>query len=310
MALLLGRTSRRQAVRKMGLGAWGIAAFGAAAKAQIAIAFPETTSPYPKVALSAGDLAILDFALNLEYLEANFYSYATTGLGIEDQGADITGLGTQGTVTLPAGATPGTPLVTFSDPNVQAYALEITKDEIDHVKFLRGVILAAGKTPVAQPAIDLVNSFAAAGNAAGLGSFSPFVSSSGDLNFLLGAFVFEDVGVTAYHGALASIANIDTRAAAAGIMGTEAYHAAILRSQLYDLGSTAQSYALAIANAINTLDNNTDAQGLVGINGASNIVPADSNALVFARTTQEVLDIVYLSTSGAAGGFVPNGINA
>jgi len=313
-ASLGGKTTRRNAIRGMGLGALGIAAFGVrSASAQIAIGSTETSSPYPVPALTPIDLTILNFALNLEYLEANFYSYATTGFGLTDQGVDITGVGTQGTVSLPAGAVAGTPLVTFNDPAVQQYALEITKDEIEHVKFLRGIILNAGKKPVAQPAIDLVNSFTAAGNAAGVSGFSPFTSSSGDLNFLLGSFIFEDVGVTAYHGALASFASLKARIAAAGIMGAEAYHASIIRSQLYDLGSTAQADALAIATAINTLGGAGIAQGLVKTDTTTttaNIVPADSNALVYTRTTQQVLDIVYLSPSGTAGGFFPNGINS
>jgi Ferritin-like domain len=313
-ASLNGKTTRRNAMRTMGLGALGIAAFGPlSAKAQIAINSTETSSPYPVPQLTAIDLKILNFALNLEYLEANFYSYATTGFGLQDQGVDITGTGKQGTVTLPAGATVGTPLVTFNDPNVQEYAMEIAKDELEHVKFLRGIILNAGKEPVAQPAIDLVNSFTAAGSVAGVPGFSPFGSSAGDVNFLLGSFIFEDVGVTAYHGALASFASLKGRIAAAGIMGTEAYHASIIRSQLYDLGNTAQADALAIANAINTLGGAGIAQGLVKTGTTTttaNIVPADSNAVVYTRTTQQVLDIVYLSSSGTAGGFFPNGINS
>ncbi len=313
-AVLAGKPNRRQAMRTMGISALGLATFGAlSAKAQIAISASETTSPFPVLTLSKTDLSILNFALNLEYLEANYYAYATTGFGLGDQGVDITGTGTQGTVILPQGAVAGTPLVTFNDPAVQQYALEITRDEIEHVKFLRGIILAAGKTPVAQPAIDLVNSFVGAGNAAGVSNFSPFASSNGDLNFLLGSYLFEDVGVTAYHGALTSFSNAKSRGAAVGIMGTEAYHASIIRSQLYDLGSTAQAYALAIANAINTLGGAGIAQGLVNTSDTtltSNIVPADSNAMVFTRTTQQVLNIVYLSPSGAKGGFFPNGINA
>ena len=50
-------------------------------------------------------------------------------------------------------------------------------------------------------------------------------------------------------------------------------------------------------------------QGIL-VNGAANIVPADSNGLVFARTAAQVLNIVYLSPSGAAGGFFPNGVNS
>jgi hypothetical protein len=291
-------------IKNLGFGALGVAALGASvAEGQIAITSAETTSPYPKLNISNKDLAIIDFALNLEYLEANFYSYATTGVGIDQQGVEITGRGTQGTVTVPS-----TTMVPFTGPTdpVAQYASEIAVDEIEHVKFLRGICLAAGKTPIAQPAIDLENSFNAAAAAAGLGSLNPFAS---DLDFLLGAFIFEDVGVTAYHGALASIQNKNTQLAAAGIMGTEAYHAANIRTQIYEAGATAQADVLAIANAIDTLGGAGIAQGVI-VSGMANLAPTDANALVYARTTQQVLNIVYLSANGAPGGFFPNGINA
>jgi hypothetical protein len=38
-------------------------------------------------------------------------------------------------------------------------------------------------------------------------------------------------------------------------------------------------------------------------------VNADSNTIAFSRTTQQVLNIVYASPSGAKGGFFPSGLN-
>ncbi len=40
-------------------------------------------------------------------------------------------------------------------------------------------------------------------------------------------------------------------------------------------------------------------------------MPTDGNAIAFARSTSEVLRIVYLKASGTAssGGFFPNGLN-
>ena len=102
------------------------------------------------------DSAILNFALNLEYLEAQFYSVAVNGAGLASN--LLGGTGTQGGVT-------GGRQVSFKDKNVKAFAMEIAKDEIEHVKFLR---TALGGAAVSQPAIDLDASFKAAAKAAAL----------------------------------------------------------------------------------------------------------------------------------------------
>ena len=72
-----------------------------------------------------------------------------------------------------------------------------SQDEINHVRFLRK---ALGKYAVPQPLIDIGPAFAMAANAAFNTTLSPpFSPYASDIAFYLGAFIFEDVGVTAYH---------------------------------------------------------------------------------------------------------------
>lgn len=253
------------------------------------------------------DADVLNFALNLEYLEAQFYSYAATGSGLAN--SDLTGTGQQGAVT-------GGRKVNFSDPIVAQYAREIAADEVAHVKFLRAQL---GMSAVAQPAIDVgadpAGAFSSAARAAGLvgpgEAFDPYAS---DEAFLLGAFIFEDVGVTAYKGAAPLITNKTYLEAAAGILAVEAYHAAIVRTTLYGKGIATPSLRTSadkISDARDSLDGPDDLdQGISPVGNASNIVPLDKDGLAYSRTTGQVLNIAYLNKAAvSSGGFFPAGVN-
>jgi hypothetical protein len=255
---------------------------------------PTTPPPTPTPGITDAD--ILNFALNLEYLEAEFYLRAATGQGLSSTDA---GSG--------AGAVTGGSMVTFPTATLQQYAFEIAQDELNHVKFLRQ---ALGSAAVSRPAIDLSNSFNGLAMAAGIGSaFNPFADSN---SFLVGAFVFEDVGVTAYHGSAGLLTDKGNLSAAAGIMAVEAYHAAEIRTLIV---------ASSIANPSSPyLDDANKVSALRAMLGSGNettlsatsIVAADStNAIAFDRTTDEVLHIVYAAGAGvvAKGGFYPNGMN-
>jgi hypothetical protein len=252
-------------------------------------------------AAAVTDTDILNFALNLEFLEAQFYTLATTGQTIDKIGlSTASGAGTAGgAVTVKAN-----PMVTFTTPLLQQFAMETAQEEQNHVAFLQK---ALGASAVGMPNIDLMNSFNALAAAAGLGStFDPFADET---SFLLGSFIFEDVGVTAYLGAAGLISNATYLDKAAGILAVEAYHAGSIRLRIFQAGATAASAATSIATARASLDGTGNDDIGVGVsNGAATIVDADSNAIAFSRTTAQVLKIVYGggSTSGA---FFPNGLN-
>lgn len=277
-----------------------------------------TATPTPT---AVTDPDILNFALNLEYLEAQFYSYAVSGAGLA--ATLLTGQQTQGTVT-------GGRQVAFTDPVVRDYAREIAADEVAHVAFLRS---ALGSAAVAMPSINIDGSatgaFTAAARAAGVvgatGTFDPYAS---DENFLLGAFIFEDVGVTAYKGAAPLLANKTYLEAAAGILAAEAYHAGLVRTVLYRKGIATPALQLIettvkISDLRDTLDGAPTDDAVRGIGAdddqginspdagvTSNIVPTNSNGLAFSRTAGQVLNIVYGTKAAVVGGlFFPNGVN-
>lgn len=295
----------------------------------------KSTTTAPPTSSTPTDADILNFALNLEYLEASFYLYAATGSGLD--AADITAgsaspYKTPGTVTMGDAA-----MVQGLTTAQQEILNEIAFEEQAHVRFLRS---ALGSAAVPMPDIDLsfFGPLAVAAKittaATGSGSFNPF--SSFDY-FLVGAFIFEDVGVTAYAGAapLISAAGVAAGylAAAAGIMAVEAYHAGYVRTSLTGraiaAGSASAYPYLGAANLVEdlraTLTVGASAapstSGSVettltlptGLTTPSSIVAASAtDAVGFARTVNQVLHIVYgSSTVGAkSGGFFPSGVNS
>lgn len=271
--------------------------FGLRATAVAAVAVGITGLAQPAEAATLTDADILNFALNLEYLEAEFYLRAFLGYGL--QGSDGTGTGTQGIVT-------GGSAVPFKTNAIAQYAQTLAVDELTHVRFLKSSLGAAA---VAEPSIDFSTSFTTLAVAAGLiqsgQSFNPFAD---EISFLIGAYIFEDVGVTAYAGAARFITNPDYLEAAGAILATEAYHAGAIRTLLADIGAGAAANAISALRA--TLSGSADDMGITIPGENFNFTSVDTNALVFRRSPAQVLNIVYGGGAAGTGGlFFPNGMN-
>jgi hypothetical protein len=279
------RSNRRNLLKSVGLGVAGTAAIAAAAGVAT-LGFGST----PAMAQTDTDIEVLNFALNLEYLEAEYYLRAVTGSGIPAaQGGGVA------TVT-------GGSLVPFQNTAIAYMAQTITVDELAHVAFLRSVL---GSAAVPEPNIDLVASFNTLAVAAGLiapgQTFDPFASETA---FLLGAYVFEDVGVTAYGGA-AALLSTAVLPYAASILAVEGYHAGGVRTRLSEIGGTAATNAIsALRQTLGTVQDN----GCNYQSNPANFTNVDNNGLSFRRTTSEVLSIVY-GGGTTSGLFFPNGMN-
>ncbi len=295
----LGKSDRRGFMRGLGAAAAGAAAattLGGGARAQSANI----------------DVAILQFALNLEYLEAEFYNRAAFGYGLDKV---ITG----NSPSLVVGGSQ----VPFQTTAYAAYAQEIANEERKHVLFLKA---ALGSSGVNEPAIDLKNSFIALGQLTGLSSnFDPFAD---EMSFLLAAYVFEDVGVSAYHGAAPLITDKTYLDKAAGILAVEAYHAGLIRTVLFQSGQMHATAAISQLRAM--LDGtygtkNLNDQGVGDLQYPHIVLASDpqngtllggypnpppgNNAIAYDRTTRQVLNIVYGGVNATKGLFFPNGLN-
>lgn len=232
---------------------------------------------------------VLNFALNLEYLEAEFYTYATAGHSISGVSTPY-GVIKSNTNAVSAGGTTAADMtaVTFPDSASQTIAQQITLDEQAHVALLQSVL---GRYAVAEPNINL----------SAIDSLLPSGATSYQ-RFLAIARAFEDTGVSAYGGAATLVrSSAEYLQAAADILVAEAYHASQVRLLV------AQNN-LALFK-IDPLD----------------IVPPPAGtqyfdlgkAIAVTRTPSQVLGIVYGASTSTAyapagtskGGFYPNGVN-
>ena len=317
--------SRRSFLAGAGVVAASAAITGCSSNSSSVTLPPTTTS-----ATTPTDSDYLNYALNLEYLEAQFYLYAATGNGLatsDTTGGSASGYTTTGTVTV--GSAAQVPNLTTAQ---QEILNEIAFEEQAPVKFLRA---ALGTAAVAMPDIDLsfFGPLAVAAtittDATGPNAFNPF--SSFDY-FLVGAFIFEDVGVTAYAGAAPLISSAGVAAgyltAAAGILAVEGYHAGYVRTSLTGraIAAAATGTPYPYVAAANLVEKLRDSLTVVETSSVETplVVPANTStpsaivaanpttAVGFARTVNQVHHIVYGNPTVGAykGGFFPNGTNS
>ena len=278
--------SGRELNRRNFMAALGMT--GAVAGAAMLTGCSSETMPAPTTSIQPTD--ILNFALNLEYLEATFYSYIT-------QGTDL-----PGSVLTGAGIISNAPgKLTFTGTN----ATQITDmlnaiyfDELNHVKDL---IALLGSSVIARPAINL-------------GAGGTITAT----NALSIARTLEDVGVTAYAGAIAQF-NGANLTVASQILAAEGAHAGSLRLvsiQNPTIAAYFQADALDVkpfdpGSAATAAAGPTSSGGFFTTAGTANASSATPAGFAFTRTTSQVLSIVYGSSAAgtSAGGFFPNGVN-
>ena len=228
---------------------------------------------------------VLNFALNLEFLEAEFYAYGSTGKPY----------GTAGRVLNP-------PTVTLTGDQL-AVATALAMDEKNHITVLQTALNMLGATPITEPTID----FSASGT-------MPAVTTN--LAYFAAARQFTALGNSAYAGAAADlISNTAVLTTAAQILGAEAQHLGVVNYLCATLGITP-----ATDKPIDAQDVPPNGTAAIFTVTAipSPVTAMTPAALGIARTPAQVLGVVYgvskpTTTTPAAGtvkgGFFPNGVN-
>ena len=218
---------------------------------------------------------VLNFALNLEYLEANFYLYVSTGAGLS---STLNGSG------VPVQGAP--PKLTL-DANTMAVAQALAQDEINHIADLRSAVSSLGGTPIAQPLINL------AANGA----------ISTQAQFLAAARQFTALGGSAYVGsAMLLVSNPAVLSTAAQILGAEGQHAGTIAYLCVAQGVTSP--------AIDAQDVPPSASNYFTVAPVNALSPARTPQQALGVAYRASTATTTTPTAGIMmGGFFPNGFN-
>ena len=246
--------------------------------------------------------------LMLEYVGAQFHAVAAGGVSLPEM--MLAGLGARGTVI-------GGHRVPFASLSVAEHAAEFAAEKQAKVELFRRVL---GPNAGAQPQIDLsatqTSAFSQAAQAAGMvapgSAFDPFAN---DRNYLLAALLTEDSLAAAYRGLIGFDGELQLADALSSNLADSIYHGGLVRSLLTQ--QTAQDNALALdaartAGLVSALDGSAAIAGSAfNLDIASaNLVDAEGLVLPFRRGQDQLLDLLFLSsTAQSSGGFLPGGIN-
>ncbi|KAK8684498.1 hypothetical protein V6N13_040522 [Hibiscus sabdariffa] len=267
---------------------------------------------YNESAVPKSDLDLLEFPLNLEYLEAEFFLYGALGYGLDKVAPSLAEGGPS-----PIGAKKAN-LDTLTNDIIEQFAYQ----EVGHLKAIKKTVKG-----FPRPQLDLSASMFAKviDKAFGKPLNPPFDPYANSINFLIASYLIPYVGLTGYVGANPKLQGAISKRLVAGLLGVESGQDAIIRALLYQhLTENVSPYKLNVAefaNQITNLRNNlghTDSdEGLIvsvdfGAEGkvVGNVLAGDQFSVAFDRTPEEILRIVYgTGNESIPGGFFPKGAN-
>ncbi|GAV71680.1 Ferritin_2 domain-containing protein, partial [Cephalotus follicularis] len=257
------------------------------------------------------DVDLLEFPLNLEYLEAEFFLFGSLGYGLDTVAPDLTMGGPK-----PIGVRKAN-----LDPLTKDVILQFALQEVGHLRAIKSTVKG-----FPRPLLDLsVASFAKVmDHAFGRPLVPPFDPYASGLNFLIASYLVPYVGLTGYVGANPKLQAAASKRLVAGLLGVESGQDAVIRALLYERAMVKVApYGITVAeftNRISILRNKLGKAGLKdeglivpkfqGAEGKimGNILAGDQYSVAYARTPEEILRIVYGGgNENVPGGFYPKG---
>ncbi|PKA57848.1 Desiccation-related protein PCC13-62 [Apostasia shenzhenica] len=261
--------------------------------------------------LSKSDIDLLEFPLNLEYLEAEFFLFGAFGFGLDKEAPSIAAGGPP-----PIGATKAN-LSSIIHGIVAQFAFQ----EVGHLRAIKKSVEGFPRPLLNLSSTNFAEIIDEAFDQKLEPPFDPYVN---DLNYLITSYLFPYVGLTGYVGTNPKLKSAHAKRLVAGLLGVESAQDAVIRTLLYQRAwELVPPYNITVAEftgKISVLRNELGGdsvkdEGIVvpakeGAEGKikGNVIAGDEYSMAYARSPEEILRIVYSSGSASKpGGLFPNG---
>lgn len=273
-----------------------------------------STGIYHPGPVTAMEADTLNFALNLEYLEGEYFNRALYREGLDKFDPGLSG--------------GGPPPIGFElanlDPPTRDIIQQLGLQEVGHIRIIRETVKEAIPRPLLDLGVEVWAKFFK--EALGYHLTPPFNPYANSVNFVLSVYFLPYIGLTGYVGANPNLTTPTAKRLVAGLLGVESGQDAVIRYWLYERRyEKVYPYPITVAEItakISILRNNLGKTGIVdeglivpkelGAEGrvSGNILSADPNSVSYSRTPREILRVLYdTGNESIAGGFYPRGAN-
>ncbi|MED6134987.1 hypothetical protein PIB30_042085 [Stylosanthes scabra] len=261
--------------------------------------------------LPKSDADLVEFALNLEYLEAEFFLYGALGYGLDVVNPNLT----QG------GPTPYGGKIAHLSPIIKDVTLQFALQEVGHLRAIKKWVKGFPR-PLLNISSETFGEIIDKAFGEKLNpSFDPYAN---DINYLIASYAIPYVGLNGYVGANPLLKSTNAKSLIAGLLGVESGQDAVIRALLYERwNQRVRPYDFSVAAFTNAISGIRNTLGRGGVkdegllvpkelgaeaNVTGNILAGNSYSVAYARTPQEILRIVYgTGHEGVPGGFYPKG---